>query len=200
MPIGVVIAATIAGLISVVTLIVSKENKISENRQAWIDAQRADVADVIAAATQLEVASRDDRAKLLAEFDRAFTRIKLRDNPKRSASREEIPHKWKYIQRSDRKKPWKLIELERKYAEPFPWRVVTEPLAALRLELEESRHGPQYVSKLKDDAITQAQLLLKVEWDIVKDGEEWYSLTRHIFKLVITIVLTFAAILFLWLA
>jgi hypothetical protein len=44
---GTVVAAVIAAFISLVGLIISKENKVSEFRQAWIDSLRAEVAAVI---------------------------------------------------------------------------------------------------------------------------------------------------------
>jgi hypothetical protein len=44
---GTIVAAVIAAFISLVGLIISKENKVSEFRQAWIDSLRAEVAAVI---------------------------------------------------------------------------------------------------------------------------------------------------------
>jgi hypothetical protein len=48
-PIAAILAALIAAAISFIALLVSKENKVSEFRQAWIDALRADLSDYIAA-------------------------------------------------------------------------------------------------------------------------------------------------------
>ena len=42
--IGTMIAAFIAGLVSLLSLIISKEQKVSEFRQAWIDALRAEIS------------------------------------------------------------------------------------------------------------------------------------------------------------
>src|SRR5579862_1385600 len=44
---GTIIAAVIAALISLLGLIISKENKVSEFRQTWIDSLREEVAAVI---------------------------------------------------------------------------------------------------------------------------------------------------------
>jgi hypothetical protein len=44
---GTIIAAVIAAFISLLGLVISKENKVSEFRQAWIDALRAEIAAVI---------------------------------------------------------------------------------------------------------------------------------------------------------
>src|SRR6266851_7928067 len=43
---GTIVAAVIAAVISLLGLIISKENKVSEFRQAWIDALRAEVSAV----------------------------------------------------------------------------------------------------------------------------------------------------------
>lgn len=44
---GTIIAAIIAAVISLLGLLISKENKVSEFRQAWIDALREEIAEVI---------------------------------------------------------------------------------------------------------------------------------------------------------
>lgn len=46
--IGAIAAALIAGLVSLLGLIISKEQKTSEFRQAWIDALRKELSAVIA--------------------------------------------------------------------------------------------------------------------------------------------------------
>ena len=52
-PLGAIIAAFIAGLFSFLGLVIAKENKVSEFRQAWIDALRADIARYSAAVSLL---------------------------------------------------------------------------------------------------------------------------------------------------
>ena len=52
-PIGVITAALIAGFFSLLNLIVSKEQKVSEFRQQWIDSLRQELADHIAATVSL---------------------------------------------------------------------------------------------------------------------------------------------------
>jgi len=44
---GTIVAAVIAAIISLLGLIISKENKVSEFRQAWIDSLREEIAAVI---------------------------------------------------------------------------------------------------------------------------------------------------------
>ena len=45
--VGAIGAALIAGVVSLLGLVISKEQKVSEFRQAWIDALRSDVASLI---------------------------------------------------------------------------------------------------------------------------------------------------------
>jgi len=49
------IGAVIAGFVSILGLIISKEQKTSEFRQTWIDSLRSDIASLIARASALQV-------------------------------------------------------------------------------------------------------------------------------------------------
>jgi hypothetical protein len=93
---GTIVAAVIAAAISLLGLIISKENKVSDFRQAWIDSLRAEVAAVITHAHAVHGAYlarfpdnpvlwqnvRDDFVKL----NEAWAKIKLRLNPKEASS------------------------------------------------------------------------------------------------------------------
>ncbi len=52
-PLGAIIAACITGTISFIGLVISKEQKTSEFRQAWIDALRADLSEFASQARRL---------------------------------------------------------------------------------------------------------------------------------------------------
>lgn len=94
---GTVIAAIIAAIISLLGLIISKENKVSEFRQAWIDSLRAEIAAVITHAHAIcgaYLASFGDKATLwqharldFVALNEAWARIRLRLNPTESASK-----------------------------------------------------------------------------------------------------------------
>lgn len=91
------LVAFVAGAFSLLGLTVSKENKVSEFRQAWIDALRQDIAEVVAEAQIIHSETleylrgghsslayrlhldRTQTARL--DLNRAATRIKLRVNP-----------------------------------------------------------------------------------------------------------------------
>jgi len=73
----------ITSVVASVTLIVTKENRISEFRQSWIDSQRADLAVAVATANaHFHIRDVERRANSLNEFFAARTRIALRDKPK----------------------------------------------------------------------------------------------------------------------
>jgi len=81
-PIVTLILGLVTAIITAVTLIATKENKISEFRQSWIDGQRADLAAAIAAAQGFcATLEAEERGRWLAEFHAARTRIALRERP-----------------------------------------------------------------------------------------------------------------------
>lgn len=177
-PIGVVTAATIAGLFSLVSLIISKENKVTEFRQAWIDAQRDDLAEVLALAISLEVAPLEKRADNLAAFDRCFARILLRDNPFGSVPRD---YRWKsgFSLRKPTSYNWRFWKFIKTRAKPLPWSTVTSNIGRLRAELFKAKIDDRLVANYKRSIVVASRRLLKSEWDIVKDGERWFTLTRY---------------------
>jgi hypothetical protein len=72
----------LAGLIATISAVIGKENKISEFRQAWIDAQRDDLATLTSEAVAY-VGETDPSKKIgrLASFDAAHFRVELREDP-----------------------------------------------------------------------------------------------------------------------
>lgn len=88
---GVVVAAFIAGLVGLVSLIITKEQSVSEFRQKWIDELRRDVADLVGRVGRLhgEAVSLNPEPRRLWErvreewprFHEVTTRIRLRLNP-----------------------------------------------------------------------------------------------------------------------
>lgn len=163
-PIGAVLAACITGAISFVSLITSKEQKISEFRQAWIDAFRSELADFSSQARrvslehiplnikaitgplleQLEIADREaekpdpfhDNRQRMAQ---AYYALKLRLNP------DEVDHKQL------------LMHLDNVYE---------------ILNSHSERYGRCVVEL--DNLSKVAQVVLKREWVRVKNGEGNY--------------------------
>lgn len=177
-PIGAVLAACITGAISFVSLVTSKEQKISEFRQAWIDAFRSELADFssqarrvslenipvnIKAVTaplleQLEMADRESEKpdpfhENRQRMAQAYYALRLRLNP------DEADHKQL------------LTHLDNVY------------------EILNSR-SDRYatcVSEL-DNLAKVAQVILKREWVRVKNGEGSYRATVRAAKWVALIL------------
>ncbi|WP_332656966.1 hypothetical protein [Brevundimonas sp.] len=90
--IGAILAALIAGLVSLLGLIVSKEQKTSEFRQSWIDALREEMAVYAASINTLHDAllvtykdfehKHEKMSSVYHELNKATFRIELRVNPK----------------------------------------------------------------------------------------------------------------------
>lgn len=160
-PIGAVLAACITGAISFVSLVTSKEQKISEFRQAWIDAFRSELADFSSQARrvslqhipvnlkalttplleQMEIADReaekpDPFHENRQRMAQAYYALRLRLNP------EEADHKQL------------MTHLDNVYE---------------LLNSRSDRYG-KCVAEL-DNLAKVAQMVLKREWVRVKDGE-----------------------------
>lgn len=158
-PIGVIIAALIAGFFSVLNLIVSKEQKVSEFRQQWIDSLRQELADHMAAVVSLssiyENGQHLDKEltksanEVRQRVTSTFISIKLRINP-----------------------------------EDSDLKIRKMNIEVLRL-LDEGRvlfnEGKWKEARLKCNEITGASIpMLKEEWKRVKKGENIYVWSKRI--------------------
>lgn len=132
--------------------VVVRGTKISEFRQAWIDAQRQDLAIVVARAyllleTQPHVPTHEEpRLKAFEELEEAAYRIKLRENPRK-------PEWTDVIGRVDRIR-----------------QLVRDPA---------STHDQ--LPCLAGGMLPPARIRLKIEWDLVKEGERSYQRTTRVY-------------------
>lgn len=144
---GAVLAALITGALTYAGLILAKEQKVSEFRQAWVDALRQDIADTYAAMSSL--ADLDRRHKAVDEqyavaargiFDvanRATARIRLRLNPNEESSKQLLA-----------------------------------VLDAIEQHLNASfNHDDDLLVRLERQLLATGGAVLKDEWEIVKLGE-----------------------------
>jgi hypothetical protein len=161
--VGVITAALIAGSFSYLNLVISKEQKVSEFRQSWIDSLREDIADYCAAAVFLssaydlleeEVPGKPSSIEYLkaieiqtAKATHAYTSIVLRINPedKNKKLREHNIALLNVLERS-------------------------------RKALREDRFAE--AKTLLDDLQVKARPILKLEWNRVRDGEPLFRVTR----------------------
>lgn len=164
--IATVVAAVIAGLISVVTLTLTKEQKTSEFRQAWIDGLRQDLSEFFASARAMTRAF-EEFAKFGSQYESmpftmpptqigairqavavAFYRIKLRLNA------EETEHK-------------ELLRLLTLISDEQNQQLLAQSFDANK------------VLQVVETAAEYARPVLKAEWKRVKQGEPQFRLVRN---------------------
>lgn len=75
---GTIIAAVIAAVISLLGLLISKENKVSEFRQAWIDSLREEISTIVAHASAVRSSIAGEH---FVPLNVAWAKVKLRLNP-----------------------------------------------------------------------------------------------------------------------
>ena len=171
--VGAIGAALIAGVVSLLGLVISKEQKISEFRQSWIDALRSDFASLISHVNAIHGAvqagfsgpgqmwqhARED----FIGANSATANIRLRLNPSEEQCKEVL----------------RLVsELEREMA------VGRMPDHA-RLDT------------IEHELVSSAQVLLKAEWMRVRKGERVYRVAKAVagFVMLAGVVLLVYAVL-----
>ncbi len=152
--IGAVCAALIAALISLLGLIISKEQKISEFRQAWIDSLRSEISALIAHANAIYgagAASFQSPSEIwkvarpdFVGINEAAAKIRLRLNPKESEAKAVLN---------------KIEELE-------------------QLLSPEKQMNYIKINEIEKLLVSEAQILLKKEWARVQSGEIVYRIAR----------------------
>jgi hypothetical protein len=157
--IGAVVAAIIAGLVAFFSLIISKEQTVSNFRQQWIDALREDIASVISYTVGIHgesVVKRKTDEELWVKVKEDFThfhelavRIKLRLNPeeKRKKEKEATSAVLKAVDRID--------EI---FSSPEP--------------------GFHELEEIIATLVKNSQVILKENWKRVRSGEPVYWVTK----------------------
>lgn len=163
--VGAIGAAIVAGFISLIGMIIGKEQKVSEFRQAWINDLRQCLSDylvfinAICDLTRLKNAGKEvDDAQLvenLKELNKANHGIILRINSEEGVSKALISA-----------------------MEDF------ENLAA-----SQSNFHPDEIKKVEERYISGAKALLKYEWRRVKRGEPVFYLTKYAAFIAIAILI-----------
>ncbi len=152
--IGAVIAALIGAMISLAGLIVSKEAKVSEFRQAWIDKLRGELASFMTHLAALEDARLisfktpreqfDATKESVAKLNEAYFTVALRLNLDETSSQN--------VQRC---------------------------MVTLSAMVNEPNRNMEHFKKAKSQFIEESNALLRAEWRRVKDGEETYKSTKR---------------------
>lgn len=154
--IGVIAAAVITGFISVIGLIISKEQKVSEFRQAWIDSLRDEISKLISNANAIHGAGMADFQTRSEEWknvgpnfikiNEAVANIRLRLNSNEKDSQEIL----ETIQQ-------------------------IEALFTDGLSVDYKNLGT-----LEKNLVAKTQIVLKGEWVRVRKGELVYRVTRNV--------------------
>jgi len=154
--IGVIVAAIIAGLISLLGLIISKEQKVSDFRQAWIDSLRGEISALISHANAIHGASTANNGnaadiwKVVREdfigINAAAASIRLRLNPKENYSVTVLQ--------------------------------IIEELEAGLSPCVTTDH--KQLNDIEKRLVSSAQILLKQEWRRVRSGERVYRYARMV--------------------
>lgn len=171
------IASALGALVAYITLVINKENKISEFRQVWIDALREDLAKFFAGARTM-LRSTEQKRHMIATADQetvsdystdllgsvrtgsaeAISRIKLRLNP----------------QKSEHVELERLLKVSTDHVNEF-----------LRKHDGQSEEAFASVERATDYART----VLKTEWERVKAGEDAYNQAKSAMRGVLLVTL-----------
>lgn len=167
--IGAIGAAIIAALVSLMGLVVSKEQKTSEFRQAWIDALRAEIVNytvhINAIADKLGVNYPDHSKKVEAltphysELNKAAFGIKLRLNPKERQSKN-------------------VIEAMKRFEE---------------LASDDTKFTADNIRPVEENFEKYSKKLLKHEWNRVKKGESFFVVTKYAVIIILFLLIVMAA-------
>jgi hypothetical protein len=152
------LVAAVAGAFSLTGLLITKEQKVSEFRQAWIDALRSDIALYVATVSillaHIETLDSLDKVKLLEEtrddylkLNESAMRIKLRLNSEETES-EPVLRSMSAIER-----------------------LMNSDFSQIRATSEVVRESLNTLEK-------KAPHLLKTEWNRVKRGEPMYRFAK----------------------
>lgn len=153
--IGAVIAALIGAMISLIGLVVTKEAKVSEFRQSWIDKLRGELALFITHLSAMEDAARvrfetpkerfEKTRDSIAKLNEAYFTVALRLNPDESEAKA----------------------------------VKTAMVSLAQMVVDPNRDEVAY-GKHKVAFVDSANALLKAEWVRVRDGEKTYKSARKV--------------------
>lgn len=167
--IGAVLASVVGAVVTLVSLVISKENKTSEFRQAWIDALRNDLTSYLAAVNaihdthSLDIADAEERLKSIGPFylqlNTATFNINLRLNDKEESAR-----------------------------------AILTAMSLVQAQLQSGEQVDLGVLRREElNILAGSKLLLKGEWEVVKRGEPTFRATKRVALAVIIVAVTFSA-------
>ena len=178
-----VIAALITAMVSFVAIIITKEQKVSEFRQAWIDALREDLAEFSA------------QARLIAVHSQSTEPHVNVPTPPYDFSSDPAPLDPLLENRLRLADRYYTIRLRLNPCEP-DHQALSELLDAIYGIINTSEPLNRYfeaLGKLETVSLS-AQNILKKEWRRVKEGEPFYCFTRRTLAFVVLVLLIIVAV------
>lgn len=192
------VAALITGSIAMVTLILGKEQKTSEFRQAWIDGLRDDLSSYFASSrTMIRALQEDAHFKKKAEKEKSQKSERITELKNISELRTGVALSSYAI-----KLRLNSLESDHKKLEELMAKAVDEVGGLTRKECSEAE--VQQALDAVEFAASHARKILKFEWERVKEGEERYQKTvsslKNLFQrwpvAVVLIVLVYLLLMF----
>jgi len=166
-PIATVVAALITSLISFVNLTLSKEQKTSEFRQAWIDGLRGDLAIFFSSARALCRTMQETRSPNTSDEDiQDFKFGKEKIGHMRLASADALYRVKLRLNKN---------EFEHKELQRLLEAAIT---IQNRINIEKGRDYTEALNAI-ETASDYSQDILKSEWERVKKGEKSFQITKN---------------------
>jgi len=174
--IGTIFAAVIAGLISFVNILIAKDQKTTELRQAWIDALRQVTSEFTAHSVNMVSV----RNLTLPISEQAY-----KEEKKTSAFSKLID----FLEKQERPS----LELKNRillYLNPKEHVELIRDIKKLyNASLLDSNVNGEQASKIAERVIEKTQVVLKSEWERVKRGERFYRTTKYLLAFVLIVAL-----------
>ena len=185
-PIATVVAALITALISFVNLTLSKEQKTSEFRQAWIDGLREELATFFSSARALCRTTQEARSSNRNDEDVRNFRFGSDQIGKMRLAGADSLYRVKLRLNKNEAEHKELLRL---------LEVATDTQNKINIE-----KGDNYTPALKaiEIAASYSQDILKNEWERVKSGERSFQITKNRVMPAIIIVSAIVIILLLF--
>jgi hypothetical protein len=185
--VGAITAALIAGIVSLVNMMIAKDQKITEFRRAWINSVREQVAKMVAHATTLPFAGR------LSDYaDSKSMPVQATGGDLVSEQVDRMLDLAK--QKSELMDAYNKVLL---FLNPAENKKLVSQLAALASAgTIGSKTDQSKINALAGDLLTETQVMLKKEWKRVKRGEWVYRSTKYTIAALVLVMLGMS--LYLW--
>jgi hypothetical protein len=174
--VGAVLAAFVTGLITLTTLIVSKEDKVTDSRQKWLEDLRSETANLLAVVDTLVRLVEPDVKKRAKDNLHGLADADLSD------FRKKYPDLYKSLNEMHFRVLLRLDPVRHRDAETH------ERIIKAIEELNIAFYGPctqgdlEKIGKLRDAIIRDTQEAIRSAWERVKQGETGFSVLREVLR------------------